>query len=160
MINESLATEEHMQTVFVGLKDVIIDESQLEPIYKLKAYPFSAEHCAAISASKKGGTWYFHVETLQERYTKDILSSPWIRGRSPKTKHGGRIGEYTEERADKARKNRTYRKGIDSPLYGKKRTAETIAKMKLAAKTRHVIYVSCLCCNRVMNYGLFCNHIK
>jgi uncharacterized protein YjaG (DUF416 family) len=30
----------------------------------------------------------------------------------------------------------------------------------LAAKSRHVIWVECLCCRRVMNYGSFCNHIK
>lgn len=156
-MNESIATEEHMRAIFVGLRETILDYSRCEAISKTLPYPKPEDFGETMSKVKKGGMWFYHPETLVERYTKDVLPDPWMRGRSPKTKHGGKRGEYTPERYAK---NRIHVKGLEHPLYGKKRSEEDCEKMRQAAKLRHIIQVCCLCCQRTMNYGSFCNHNK
>jgi hypothetical protein len=52
------------------------------------------------SQAQKGKIWCHDPVTLEEKLTHN-MPADWVRGRSPKTKHGGRLGVYDENRFKK-----------------------------------------------------------
>jgi group I intron endonuclease len=96
--------------------------------------PRSKEFCKKISEAKKGSKWIFNPETLEEKLIiGEEKPNDWQFGRSPKTKHGGKKGEYTKERA---KKFLIWTKNNPNGMQGKKHSEESKRKMSQKAKER------------------------
>jgi group I intron endonuclease len=93
--------------------------------------PKSKEHKHKIKKSKKGLKWFYDPKTLEEKQISHISLENyknWLPGRSPKTKHGGKLGEYNTERSSKiSNKN----KGRTAPNKGICHSNETKEKIRI-----------------------------
>lgn len=102
--------------------------------------PKSQQHREKISSVRKGGFWCYNPETLEETYVLPggNVNDGWIKGRSPKTKHGGSRGVYDSSRSKYLIE---WNKNNPNPMLGKKHSEETKQKIRegryrsLAAKT-------------------------
>lgn len=101
-------------------------------------YNHSTETKNTLSSKRKNRVWIYN-NTLEEKaiYKSELhlyLANGWNKGRSPKTKHGGKRGTYTKERSKKF-----VEWLINNPngMSGKKHTKETIDKLKVPKKEDH-----------------------
>jgi hypothetical protein len=119
----------------------------------------TSEHSNKISNAKAGGSWWYDPNTLEECYVQKNCTPKQnfsCRGRSPKTKHGGRLGEYTSERG---RKISLSNLGKIPPNKGKHYSDEIKLKIKIAANERPLISC-CLCKRCVKGQSNFIQHLK
>lgn len=75
----------------------------------------SEEHKKKISESKKGKFWVYNPENFEELMVSSLPEN-YLKGRNPKIKHGGRIGDYNEKRFQKISESnkgrKTWNKGL------------------------------------------------
>jgi hypothetical protein len=93
--------------------------------------PRTNTHSQAISNSKKGSIWYYNIHSFDEMQSKTTPDETWVKGRSPKTKHGGKIGEYSKERSIKISKSN---KGRVAPNLGISHSEEVKRKISGSMK--------------------------
>ena len=98
-----------------------------EGISGMTPYIRTKEIKEKLSSSKRNKKWIYNKETLEEKqiYLHEIseFNENWKLGRSPRTHHGGKRGEYTKERAEKLAAWR--RENTTTGMTGKKHTKET-----------------------------------
>jgi hypothetical protein len=114
--------------------------------------------CKNISRAKSNFTWYHDPKSSKEFqiYSDSEIKQNWRSGRNPKTKHGGRRGEYTEERFSKIS---AANKGRLSPNKNIPHTEKTKEKIKKSALGRPT-FVCSVCCQSIKGQSNLVQHIR
>lgn len=152
--NEALCKKFNIENAVNCNEDFILTqiEGQIGPAHGLK---WSKDSKLKLANSKRGLFCYYDPITLKESWHKDTPSY-LIKGRSPKTKHGGKIGEYNNERNLKISASN---KGRNVWNKGITHSEKTKHKMSELAILRPVI--CCIQCQKaVKGNSNFLQHLR
>jgi hypothetical protein len=135
------------------LEDIILNTKSSS--WPTRGFKWSEESKLNQSKSRIGLICCYDPLTLSERCLKSVPEG-MIKGRSPKTKHGGKLGIYNTERSHKISEATKGR-----PVWNKGTThsSDTKSKMSELAKRRPVI--CCIQCQKeIKGVSNFMQHLK
>ena len=118
----------------------------------------SEETKIKISNSKRGKSWYHNPNTLEEMLTNSPKEN-FIKGRSPKTKHGGRIGEYGKG-TERSLKISNSKKGISSWNNNIPHTKECKLKISQSSKKTYEVGRIANCAKEIKINGKLFNSLR